>query len=53
MLTQEREILKAESIVEEMVELVLSAGEEGWRIDEVERALLRGDDSFPSPAPEP
>lgn len=40
MLTQEREILKAKYVVEEMVELVLAAGEEGPRIDEVERALF-------------
>ncbi len=32
MLTQEREILKAKYVVEEMVELVLAAGEEGPRI---------------------
>jgi hypothetical protein len=40
MLAQEREILKAQSVVAEMIELVQSAGEEGLRVDEVERALF-------------
>ncbi len=41
MFAHEREILKAHSVVAEMVELVQSAGEEGLRIDEMERALFR------------
>ena len=45
MLAQEREILKAQSVVAEMIELVQSAGEEGLRVDlEAHRVMVDGEE---------